>query len=146
MAITVTISSNTAALIFVGINLFLFCLAAFISYLGTHKNNEEYQKLKQQLENERKRWEKENKDAIEIIKQLEEVQKELAEIKAKRECLAKHYYFEGVKIKEIAENLIQIYRYANLETRPSAAIPPCFKKNLTIEAPEDIKDVDWNLN
>jgi len=144
--LNIKMSSTTAAVIFVGINVFLFCLAAFISYLGTHENNEEYQRLKQQLKIVQQRLEKENREAIKIITELEEVTRELAEIRAKRECLANHYYFKGVQIKEVAENLIQIYRYANLETRPSNVVPRCFKIDLNIPAPDDIKNVDWNCD
>jgi len=45
----IKITAKTAAAIFISINLFLFFLVSFISYLGRHKNDEGYKKLKFQL-------------------------------------------------------------------------------------------------
>lgn len=144
--VNIKISSETAALIFVGINLFLFCLAAFISYLGTHRNNEEYAKLKGQLKIAKARWEKESGEDVEIVNKMSKISSELSELKALRECLSNHYYNKAVRLKESAENLIQIYRNANLENRPGSILPPCFKKELTIKVPEEIRQVKWDCD
>lgn len=137
--INLKITAKTAAAIFIGINLFLFFLAIFISYLGTHKNNEEYQKLKGQVKIAFARWKKESKEDIETIKKLRKIKTELSRIEALRKCLANKYYSQAVRLKESAENLIEIYRNANLEVRDSGVCPPCFNKQITIELPNDIK-------
>lgn len=144
--VNIKISPATAALIFVGINLFLFCLAAFISYLGTHRYNEEYQRLKGQLEIARARWEKESQEDVEIKKKLIEISAQLSEIIAQRKCLSNQYYQRAARLKESAENLIRIYRNANFENRPSGIMPKCFGKELTIALPEEINNIDWNCN
>jgi len=137
--INIKITAQTAAAIFIGINLFLFFLAVFISYLGTHKNNEEYQKLKDQVKIAFARWKKESKEDIKTIKKLSKIKTEKSKIEALRKCLVNRYYGKAVRLKEAAENLIETYRNANLEVRPSGIRPPCFKKQLTIKLPDDIQ-------
>lgn len=142
--IKIKISPNTAATIFIGVNLFLFLMALFISYLGTHKNNEEYQKLKGQLEIARKNLEKESGESVAIIKNLIKIEEELGKIVALRKCLSNHYYHKAERLKECTEMLIQIYRTYNIESRPRGIKPPCFDIELTVNLPEEIRNPDWN--
>ena len=145
--VDIDISPKTAAIIFVGINLFLFFLAGFVSYLGTHKNNEEYQKLKGQMEIARARWEKETKESVEITKQLIKIEARLAKIRAQRECLHNQYRFKAAKLKESAENLIEIYRNSNIENRPDESSPPCFNEKLKVAVPSKMKEpIDWRCD
>lgn len=143
--IKTNMTSSKASMIFIVINLFLFFLATFISYLGTHKNNALYRSKKDKLKIAKKRLKKEAREATGVLKGIEVLEKELAKVKSKRQCLADKYYWKAINKKEFAELLCQIYRYSNIETRPDANIPPCFNINVNINV-RDIRKLDWTCN
>jgi len=146
------ISPILAGFIFVIINFLIFVVAFFISYRGSHPEAEKYSNQKNKVKEIYKRYIKEKKEAEKARKNLEKASEQLQDIKTKREAWCAKWKGKAKELKETYEQLVQVYRSANLEARsvnskaesvitsPAWATLPFLELDIPIPEP---KDLDW---
>jgi hypothetical protein len=139
-----SISPAAATLIFLAFNLAIFVVAAVISYWGTHPQNRVYKNRKEMFQDALEIFEKESGDAKRVSQQLADALSELTVARHNRDKKWRWHSEQANEVKERAEFSIAIYRKANMEKRPSAAVPESFKKPpLKADIPENFQTLEW---
>jgi hypothetical protein len=140
------ISPTLAGIIFVFINLLIFVGAFFISYTGSHPEAKKYAHQKKLVKDKYENYLKEKKEEEQARENLTNAYKQLQIVIAQREAWCKKWRGKAEKLKEIYEQLAQVYRTANIESRNSKTPPVWYTLpflKLDIEIPEP-QNLDWN--
>lgn len=143
------LSPFMATLAFIFINLLIWVVAAFVSYRASHRDPENYRKLKMRLKDAKKQFERDGRDYEQAVKAYEAAR--LAYEKA-RHLRKEEFDVMTAQAKDLIKTVkwyISVYRSSNQEVRRSGAKPPCFKTPIPeLMMPGDFQEnrLDWECD
>jgi hypothetical protein len=145
--IKINLDPNTAAIIFVAINLALFVAAMMVTYAATRPDHKKYKSQLSKFNDAKDMYRQELRKSENSEDDLAEAEEKLAEARHKREKTFALYCEMAANTADDVEWLIGVYRSANMEARIDARMPECFKKPPPeIFIPENLKEknISWD--
>lgn len=143
----INLDPNTAAIIFVSINMALFFAASMVTYAATRPDQKKYKTRLKQFKDAKAAYKKALRDSEDALEELADAEEELAEAHNKRAKTFAIYCEEAANIADDVEWLAGVYRAANTEARLDGKIPECFKKPVAKpHIPDNLKEetISWN--
>lgn len=145
----VSMSPQTATILFIIINIAVFFIATIVSYQGSHRNHEEFRSKQHRYRDALRSLNKESTEASKAAKILQRTNIILELKKQQRSKIHEKLSEEAKILKENYEWLVRSYRTANMSVRTNATYPACFKRDpKPMMIPSNLipENLDWECN
>ena len=140
-------SPQTAAIIFVVINLVLITVSVLVSYSSAHSNQGEYSRIYKIYKIAMRVLKRESEDAENAAKAHYKAMQKLIDRRQRRQKIHDKFLQRALEIKENFEWLVRSYRTSNMYARKKGQTPRCFNNEpKLLELPFELNpdNLDWN--
>lgn len=145
--IKINLNPDTAAIIFVAINMALFFAAMLVTYAATRPDHKKYITKRRMFRDAKAIYKKALRDEEHVLEELADAEEALAEAYNKRAKTFAIYCEEAARLADMMEWYIGVYRTANVEARLDGKTPDCFKKPpVKIHIPDNLieSNITWD--